>query len=504
MRSPTLTLALLALLAGPATAAEDQVALNFLDAEAMSVVEFYAGIVGKPFLPQDDLKFTISVVAPGPVTHATALEMFDTALSLKGYSLTDHGGYVAIVRRAEATATSVPALRDDTPGDRFATLVVPLTRLAPERAAEAIKATLSSAGRSSAGAGALVMVDAARNLRAAAALLTQLEAGHLAPRTRVQRLMYADLAKVIPALQQVFVEELRPGSTGVASLQLVPLPEAQQLVVVAPDPIQQRVEEVLRQLDVRTRQVLIEVNLVDVSLTETTSLGLDWTRNGTLPGVGGSSVVTGQAGLKYTFLRPNSWKAVIEAIQTTTKAEILATPRLVAADGQKASLHVGEEFPVPKESRVDANSNLIKTFDYKKVGLTTTITPRIAANRDIQLTVSQIVSELISINEEELTYRIGERQADTQVLLRDGHTLVIGGLIKSSNRQTSSGIPYLARIPGIGWLFGGQSSSPSKSELLIFITPQVIETPEEADERTRREHEQARDVLEVSGAEFRL
>lgn len=502
------------LAAASATAAEpagDRLSLNFRDAEALAVVEFFARVAGRPFVPQDELKFTLSVISPGPVTRKTALDLFDTALALKGYSLVDRGDFIAVVRRQEATAGVLPRLADATPDERFVSHVIPLSTLTPARAAEAARPLLSPAGRAYPSGEALAVVDTAGNVRAVAAQLQRLDGPGRGARTEVHRLLYADVNKVAPILQQVFASELTGQQGHPAPLQIVPLPETQQVVVVGPESAQKRVADLIAQLDLRTRQVLIEVTLVDLTLEASTELGLEWQfHNGKstaaqdMGRVGTDTLLQGVGGLKYTFLDQNRLRVLVNALGSEHKTEILANPRMVVADGKEANLHVGEEIPVLRELRLDQNNNPIKTFDQKKVGLTTAITPRIAANRDVLLTIRQDASELLYQNPQDLSYRIGERNANTQVMLKDGHTLVIGGLIKKTSKRTSSGTPWLSTIPGLGWLFGSATDNPSRSELLIIITPRVMENAAEADRTTQDRIEDWRDAIDISGQEFRL
>ena len=116
----------------------------------------------------------------------------------------------------------------------------------------------------------------------------------------------------------------------------------------------------------------------------------------------------------------------------------------------------------------------------------------------------QEVSNLLSLNPQDFTYRIGQRMAESNVMIKDGHTLVIGGLIRDETKVSDSGMPLLRQIPGIGWLFRRKSLVPTKSELLIFVTPHVIGDQSEAD--AINEHQQMKHprTLDATGEEFRL
>jgi general secretion pathway protein D len=283
--------------------------------------------------------------------------------------------------------------------------------------------------------------------------------------------------------------------------------------------IHHRMSQLMKELDIRKGQVLIEAKVVEVSHEASSRFGFEWelARNLTDPtrtikaaqsnfNLDTSNQLDSVAGLRLSFLKGGEWTALLNAYATSEQANLLSCPHLVAMDGETAKLHVGEEIPILKESRVDSNNNPVNSYDYEKVGIDLSIKPTIVGDNEVVLVIKQEVSTLLQYNEERLTHRIGERLAETTVIMKDRHTLVIGGLLEDSRRKSNTGVPVLREIPVLGKLFSqqAQNSSPEKTELLIFITPRIMKSHDEADDITEEMQERHPNTYSTSGEDFRL
>jgi type II secretory pathway component GspD/PulD (secretin) len=241
------------------------------------------------------------------------------------------------------------------------------------------------------------------------------------------------------------------------------------LVVTATRRQQEEVVRVLRALDVRIPQVMIEARVVDISQTALDQLGLQWGFT-----AGPHLQVVGEGGTnRVTFgIAPGPvLQAALNALVTQGKARVLAAPRVSVVDGNRASVALGDEVPIPQ---IDTSGRV--TFTFKSVGVNLTITPRV--NRDGLIT-AQITPEVSRIVEFLSTPsgpvpRIGTRKVDTTVTVKDGDSIVIAGLISEEERRTTVKVPLLGDIPVIGSLFRFTTQDVRKSEVIFIITPRIV------------------------------
>jgi general secretion pathway protein D len=509
-------------------AEEEKIALNFQDAEAMPVLEFYARLTGKTFIPEDDLRVRFTIIAPGPVTKKTALDMLDTVLGMKGYSLIEREEYFKVVRKQGPPKEPLRRPDADTPGDRYVTEIIDLKYVEAKRIEEDMKKLISPDASlvANQALNTLVVTDTNANIKKLKDILARLDVSTRGPQTKVYVVQYGDVEKLLPLLTQLMADGVKDESQKPL---LVADKDSRQLVVTGTPLVHTRLEQLLPKLDQRFKQVYIDVSIVEWTTDKENRLGFEWAGvlqnekgingptdtnekpalkqqniQGDLGLINGANPLAGLLGLKYALLKPNQYRLLAETFSTNQNAKILSQPHLMTMDGKEAKLTVGEEIPILKEFRLDANNNPIRTFDQQKVGINTSITPKIAENRDVVLAIKQEVSNVLSVNTVDFSTRIGQRLAESNVIVRDGHTLVIGGLMRDEDRISIGGIPLLKDIPGLGAVFRRKTVTPSRSELLIFITPRVVGDVKESDavnEHSQMKHEK---LLDLSGEEFRL
>lgn len=302
-------------------------------------------------------------------------------------------------------------------------------------------------------------------------------------------LHYVVNSNVVPVLSQIVKHEF--GDTDVAWI--VPTDAERRIVLCAPKPVQDRVRKLLVEMDRRTPQVLLETRVLEIMLGRELDVGVEWSfmnenSSGIQQGLalGGPQVnapgpLAGN-GLKYSILSPSTYRGLIRAFAIDEKSHLIAAPHIAALDGQKAKLNIGQSIPILSSTRLDEHGTLNQQYEYEHVGIELDLTPRIAANRDVILLIDNLaVDELLSYDEETYAHVIGRRSVSTRVAVQDGHTLVIGGLIRETNDEIRKGIPLLKDIPLLGALFRTTEKRPSKAEILIFLTPTVMRTSEEAD-----------------------
>ncbi len=280
------------------------------------------------------------------------------------------------------------------------------------------------------------------------------------------------------------------------------------VVVDRPEPLA-RIESVVRKLDEKPPQVVIEARFIEIALDHDQRLGIDWNAVArlsgaavptTLPlgssslgefgpvldGVAGSGLfppapptvsIPGQPGL-FTFgtLDFSAFSAVLEMIQRNTDVELVSNPRIVVGDRHTATILVGERYPILSANISEFGTVTEQLDRYEPIGVQLSVTPSVVGN-EVDLLVRPSTSTLgadVSGSTGLVVARINSRQIDTQVRVRDGQTVVIGGLINSREAETVSEVPILGQIPLLGGLFRSTQHRTERIDLTVFLTVNVL------------------------------
>ena len=243
------------------------------------------------------------------------------------------------------------------------------------------------------------------------------------------------------------------------------------------------IESALKKLDVAPRQVLIDVTIAEVTLTDDLSYGLEWSfqngsrRTGVLDnGAAGISALT--PGFSYVLGNASGvgLQAALNMMATDKRVNILSSPHIMVADNQQAKIQVGDSVPTAGQSTYTGSSTtpVVTSTQYLDTGIILTVTPRISAGGVVNLDVQQEVSEASTTTSSSMNSpTISKRTAKSVVTVQSGETTILGGLIKESKTFSNAGIPLLSQIPIIGALFGTQGLNKVKTELVILITPRI-------------------------------
>ncbi len=240
-----------------------------------------------------------------------------------------------------------------------------------------------------------------------------------------------------------------------------------------------RAESMIRSLDTRTPQVEIVARLVDVDHSASRSLGINWNlANLDLFDAGANEEVhitpdpiTGPAGtVKFGTVKGfGSLDATLNALEAANKANIISNPRITTVNNREATVIVGQQIPLIVQ---DFAGNAVTQLT--TIGIKLSVTPHINVGNKITMDVHPEVSDLSSQATVAGGIIINTTQADTRVMVNDGETAVIGGLIRSNESDNNRGVPVLMDIPVIGHLFRTSTKVRQKRELLIFLTPKII------------------------------
>lgn len=240
----------------------------------------------------------------------------------------------------------------------------------------------------------------------------------------------------------------------------------------------QRLVELLEFVDRRARQVLLQAVVAEIQLSDETSVGTEWTiTEGDITGGTTGLVQAGNLNLSGVF---GDVSARFSAALDTGDAKILSSPRVIALDQETASINIGQQIAVKTGEINSGNTNaeVVNSFKYVDVGITLEITPSINENGLVELAISQEVSSPGAGGGD--TPPINTRSLQTRLLADSGETVYMGGLISQNLNETESKVPLLGDIPGLGYLFKYRNQRESSTELVLLVTPYVINSREEA------------------------
>ncbi|CAM5199579.1 type II secretion system secretin GspD [Alishewanella longhuensis] len=352
--------------------------------------------------------------------------------------------------------------------------------------------------------------------------------------TRVIYLKYAKAEELVPVLKGVsdsIVAEVQGGqaanpqtarrSTG-REISIEAHADSNSLVITAQPDMMRSLEEVVRQLDIRRAQVLVEAIIVEVFEGDGTDFGVQWlnangggtnfTGTNTIPIIniaagaaqasqitkGTTQTVANPSGGSTTTSTPDSnrdysglasalqglngallgfyngnWAAILQAVRTSTNSNVLATPHITTMDNQEAFFLVGQEVPVITGSSLGSdNTNPFQQVQRQEVGIKLKVTPQINEGNAVQLIIEQEVSSISGATSVDII--TNKREIRTTVMTDDGATIVLGGLIDEDVQESESKVPLLGDIPVLGHLFKSTSVTKRKRNLMVFIKATIV------------------------------
>lgn len=340
--------------------------------------------------------------------------------------------------------------------------------------------------------------------------------------TRILQLKYAGPTNIMIAVMNTLTDKR---SKVVADIR------TSQLVVLATEKEMPAIEDLVQHLDTQTKQVLIEARLLETSINPSTSKGIDWSGtlanqnvafgNGVMSGTatttsGGAaqtttlpsgrtvtsaagntvntvlSSVIGSGGIGAStaggfspstfFLNADGVRAVVSFLNRYTDAKVISAPRTVTLDNEPAKIEVTRASPIINVTAGTANTTGGSQIQYTNLGVILNVTPRISANNYVNLKVVPEVSRIFDTVTKNLgtagIFQADEydiRRIETRVMIPSGNTLVLGGLVQDDVRDGNVKVPVLGDIPVIGYLFRSDTRSRQKSNLLVFLTPTIVQ-----------------------------
>ena len=256
------------------------------------------------------------------------------------------------------------------------------------------------------------------------------------------------------------------------------------LLVLATPYEYQKIERTLRKLDVVATQVLIEASIVEVTLTDGLEYGLEWAFDNNLGGGDtgrgvldlGGGLGSNVPGFSYTVAdSAGAVKAVVNALAEKSLINVISTPSVMVLDNHTAAIHVGDQQPVRNASTITTGGNVQNSIQYKDTGVKLQVTPSVNDGGLVTLDIDQSITDVGPVDAATGQRSFLERNVSSRIAIRSGESVVLGGLIRDNETQGRSGVPLLMDIPILGSLFSTNNSVASRTELLIFISPRVVE-----------------------------
>jgi len=240
----------------------------------------------------------------------------------------------------------------------------------------------------------------------------------------------------------------------------------------------------VEQMDRAPFEVLIEATVAEVTLDQGESLGMVLTYDNGAAAAANSTVIESSSGLQMNLIRDTgSFTAALNAAADDSRVSILSSPRLIAASGKTATMQVGTKVPIittqqtAPDGTTGGTSNILQQVQYRDTGVVLTIAPIVNSSKRVELTVSQEVSEAQGNDTSDIqSPLILTRSFQTTLSIDDGETVLIAGLISENFSNGENGIPYLKDIPLLGNLFKNSSQSVQKTELIVLLTPYIIDS----------------------------
>ena len=599
------------LCAQSAAAPTGNISMDFKDVEIHVLIKFISELTGKNFIVDRKVGGRVTIYSPTKITLDEAYKVFESVLTVNGFTVVPSGSAYKIVPTANArnleTITRTNQNIDSALVDEMVTQIVALKH---SSAAELTKILPKITGpyaliNAYTPTNTLILTGPYSVIRQAMRVVRQVDQSTYVPQLRTFKLEYGDAKSIATSLSKLMEtrskEQEKVGKQTFAQIQSdertntvismadqesmasieniittldVPTPKgkgdihiirlqnadaedtakvlnslmerqgatkeekilASDVKIVADKPTNSLVvtarpddfdiiNRTATELDVERKQVFIEALIMEASSTASFSFGVNWAGGkgrddvflygSSNLGGGAISFPTTSDGGTLSFPSGGSIGAILEdavtiggtaysiqavlsAVEGDSNYRILATPQLLTLDNEEARVDVVDNVPFTKDastSNVNEDYNSV-SIDYKDVGIKLQITPHISANDTLRLEVLQEVSRVTSTTVSGtniIAPTTRKREVETTIRMLDGQTAVIAGLLSEDDSNTHAKVPGAGDIPLLGWLFKNEEESNTKTNLLIFITPRVINSFEEsttlAEERRRTQHE---------------
>ncbi|MEO7455557.1 MAG: secretin N-terminal domain-containing protein, partial [Gemmatimonadaceae bacterium] len=448
----------------PIGSARDSVTIRLANTELRAAVQLLGQYLAKPVLFTGAGGGLVTLETPRPIARADVPRLLQSMLESQAYELVDDSAgqvYRARPRETPRTAPASQQLPPDAPrvqgSGGVEVFVIQLKHARSSDVASTVNALYGKATIGSEYSRRGTLGDELRQIQVPA-------------------------LGAVPSGPQV----ARPTNGFSGDVTIVPDTRANNLLIRANRTDYLLIESLVRQIDIRPLQVMIEVYIAEVRKDRSTSFGVDlelgetslahktdMTGTASISGAGQSGL--GDFAIKVMSVGGINLDATLRAVAGRGDVSVVSRPVILTTNNQEAEIIVGSQRPFVQVSRALPTEAAVRdqVVQYKDVGTKLTVRPSISIDGSVELEVKQEVSS--ATNETAFNAPvISTRSVQTQLLVRDGQTIVLGGLTDKQHDASQRGIPFLSAIPFIGGLFGHVSRQTTETELFIFLTPRVI------------------------------
>jgi general secretion pathway protein D len=262
------------------------------------------------------------------------------------------------------------------------------------------------------------------------------------------------------------------------------------LVILATPQQYQTIRNALAELDIAPLQVFLEAAIAEITLDDNLKFGVQYSfsdAHNTVTYTNNSqstAIAPEVPGFSYIYTNGASIKIILSTIAEKTHVNVISSPKVLVLNNQPASLQVGDRVPIVTQqaiSTIGSSPPIVNSVQYQDTGVILKVTPRVNAGGLVLMDITQEVSDVVNTTTSGIdSPTIQERKINSAVAVQDGETVALGGLIQDSRSRGRSGIPYLQDIPILGHLFGKTTNEDKRTELMVLITPHVVDNLEKA------------------------
>ncbi|MCU7852786.1 MAG: type II secretion system secretin GspD [Candidatus Thiodiazotropha sp. (ex Monitilora ramsayi)] len=286
-------------------------------------------------------------------------------------------------------------------------------------------------------------------------------------------------------------------------------PDNNAILVMASPMDYNKIKSTIARLDISPKQVLIEATIAEVVLNDNLSYGVRWFFEGTTGGgrpyqgalgdpLGSPDQIGGSGFSLGIFNNTADLKAFFNVLEDESAVKFLSAPQIMVIDNQTATFRVGDQIPIitrSSQSTTDSDAPIVSELQYRDTGTLLQVTPRINEGGMVTLEISQEVSSPGAVSPDSGgNPPISQRTIESTVVVHDGQSIVLGGLIRETETDSKSGIPGLMHIPVVGNLFSSTGKGISRTELIVTLTPKVVRNPQEAYEISQELREKIKEA----------
>ncbi len=422
-------------------------------------------------------------------SDVTIEEAFNTLLSNFDLTFAWEGNILRIFTKASApTMTKIFAVQHTNAGDLQAIIQKMLT---PTTGACEIDSRTNS----------LMITDTAAKLAEIKNLLPQIDVRESAvqvtsrPVTEVYYLNYADASTLAAPIKMISANvQIQEFSSSQAS-QAGAAGEGgattggrkDMMIITDTQNNLDRIKELIEKLDMPPIQVTIDAHIYEIDKNEEERLGFNWQKS--IPIAGSTdnlfdvsiSPETSDAGgtgvFRFGSLDINQFKALLAMLKTHSFAKVLSNPVITTLNNRQANITVGQAIPYVSASQVNAETGQVtNTIAQANANIALVVTPSVTGNDEVFLDIQPTISSVLGYSDlgGNSTPNLSNRSAQTQVICKNNHTIVIGGMIKTDKSESISKVPFFGDLPGIGKAFQKKTVKETRTELIIFITPHIV------------------------------